>query len=288
MLRITYEIVAHLDDDGLVCVGGLGYPSFLDAILRNTDNPDGGKVNAGYPKKGGEWFDCLSYHVYPMYYLANDQRHSDAAAAAVVNHKDAFQAVLDKYSYDGTDHPKKTFIVTECNIPRKAIDGYIGGDEVQRNFLIKAAVLAQKASINGLYVFGPAEGTPLAQATNPYQAMGLYQRMTSGPYEADITPGGIAWRTVSSLLGNRHYDPVATAALQLPATVDGGAFYATDDKDYIYVLWAKTSGTSEASSAPYTFPASFSINAATQFDWGKKQTSVTGNIQLTGSPVFIK
>ena len=286
MLRITYEIVKHLDKEALVCVGGLGYPGFLDAILRNTDNPNGGSVNDNYPKKGGEWFDGLSYHVYPMYYLGSN-RNSDAAAAAVVNHKNEFQAVLDKYSYDGTTNPGKAFIVTEVNIPRKAIDNYIGGDEVQRNFLIKAAIAAQKAGISGLYIYGPAESGPLAQVTEPYQAMGLYQHITSGPYQATITPGGIAWRTVSSLLGTRQYDPAATADLQLPPDIDGGAFYSADDKDHIYVLWAKTSGTSETATAKYSFPASLNIKTATQFSWEKKQTSVSGTIPLTGSPVFI-
>lgn len=287
MLRITYEIVRQLDNDGLVCVGGLGYPTFLDAILRNTDNPNGGSVSTDYPKKGGEWFDCLSYHVYPMYDLGSN-RNSDAAAAAVVDHKHAFQAVLDKYAYDGTTHPEKAFIVTESNIPRKAIGNYVGGDEVQRNFLIKAAVVAQKAGIGGIYIYGPTESMPLAEVTEPYQAMGFYQNITAGPYNTTITPGGIAWRTVSHLLGTRQYDPAATEALQLPANVDGGAFYSTDDKDYIYVLWAKTSGFDENTTAKYTFPAALGVKKATQTSWENKESEATGSIQLTGSPVFIK
>lgn len=287
MLRITYEIVRQLDDDGLVCVGGLGYPTFLDAILRNTDNPNGGGVSTGYPKKGGEWFDCLSYHVYPMYDLGSN-RNSDAAAAAVVDRKHAFQAVLDKYAYDGTTHPEKAFIVTESNIPRKAIADYVGGDEVQRNFLIKAAVVAQKAGISGLYIYGPAESLPLAGVTEPYQAMGLYQNMPSSPYQATITPGGIAWRTVSTLLRTRQYDPAATAALQLPSTIDGGAFYSAEEGDHIYVLWAKTGGASETATAQYSFPASVAVKTATQFNWENKQSTVTGTVSLTGSPVFIK
>ena len=287
MLRITYEIVKHLDKDALVCVGGLGYPSFLDAILRNTDNPNGGSVSADYPKKGGEWFDCLSHHVYPMYYLESD-RHSDAAAEAIVNHKNEFQAVLNKYSYDGTTNPEKAFIITESNIPRKAIGSYVGGDDVQLNFLMKAAVAAQKAGISGIYIYSAAESSSLAQATDPYQAMGFYQNITSSPYNATITPGGIAWRTVSNLLRTRQYDRATTAELQLPPNIDGGAFYSAGDKNYVYVLWAKTNGTSETAMAEYSFPASFNIKTATQFDWENKQTSVSGTISLTGSPVFIK
>jgi len=287
MLRITHEIVRHLDKDGLVCVGGLGYPGFLDAILRNTDNPYKGSVTAKYPKKGGQWFDCLSYHVYPMYYLGSN-RNSDAAAATVVRFKNDFQAVLDKYSYNGRTNPKKAFIVTETNIPRKAIGNYVGGNEVQRNFLIKAAVTAQKAGINGLYVYCPAESKPLSQATDPYQAMGFYQNLSSSPYNATITPGGIAWRTVSNLLKDRRYDAAATAQLKLPSNIDGGAFYSSANNDYVCVLWAKTSGTSEVASAKYTFPAMFNIKTLTQINWENKQTKISNTVRLTGSPVFIK
>ena len=287
MLRITYEVVKQLDKGGVVCVGGLGYASFLDAILRNTDNPEGGEVNAEYPKKGGEWFDCVSYHVYPMYDLGNN-RNSDAAATAIINHRNEFQKVLDNYAYNGTAHPAKTFIVTEVNIPRKAIDNYVGGDEVQRNFLIKAAVVAQKVGIEGLYIYGPTEGGPLAQVTDPYQAMGLYQHLTAEPYQATITPGGIAWRTVSHLLGSRQYDPIRTEALELPSTVNGGAFYNAADKSYVYVLWAKTSGASETASVTYHFPASFNVKAATQRSWENQELPFSGgSLSLTGAPVFI-
>src|SRR5690606_19806073 len=52
MLRISYEVIKHVDPSAFVAVGGIGYESFLDVVLRNTDNPDGGKVSATYPDKG--------------------------------------------------------------------------------------------------------------------------------------------------------------------------------------------------------------------------------------------
>ena len=287
MLRITYEIVKLLDNDGVVCVGGLGYPGFLDAILRNTDNPEGGGISDIYPKKGGEWFDGLSYHVYPMYYLT-DNRNSDAAAATVVERKDEFQDVLSKYGYDTTSPRRKAFIVTELNIPRKTFDNYVGGEEVQRNFLIKAAIASQKAGISGIYIYGPTEDVPLEQASDPYQAMGLYENITAAPYQATITAGGVAWRTVSTLLANRVYDPNETANLKLPGTVDGGAFYSTSQKDYVYVLWAKTNGASEDAKAEYRFPASLNINTAKQWDWENMESHISGTLSLTAAPVFIK
>src|SRR2546423_9587779 len=69
MLRIAYEVIKTVDPSAYVAPGGLGYPSFLDAILRNTDNPVDGSVTATYPLKGGAYFDLLSFHCYPYYYL---------------------------------------------------------------------------------------------------------------------------------------------------------------------------------------------------------------------------
>jgi hypothetical protein len=168
------------------------------------------------------------------------------------------------------------------------LGNYVGGNEVQRNFLIKAAIVAQKAGINGLYIYAPAEGKPLSQVTDPYHAMGFYQKLPSSPYNNTITPGGIAWRTVSNLLKNRRYDAATTAQLKLPSNIDGRVFYSAANSDYVCVLWAKTSGASETASAQYSFPAWFNIKTLTQINWENKQTKVTNTIRLTGSPVFIK
>ena len=86
--------------------------------------------------------------------------NSDAAANSIASLKESFQNVLTKYGYNGTKNAYKDFIITECNIPRKSIDGYIGSDEAQRNFLIKAAVIAQKSNINGLYIYSAADTQP--------------------------------------------------------------------------------------------------------------------------------
>src|SRR5690606_28297851 len=93
-LRIAYEVIKYVDPNDFVCIGGIGYESFLDAVLRNTDNPSGGKVTSAYSKKGGAYFDCLSYHSYPMYgtreYINGKwipQRHSDKAVEVFLREK---------------------------------------------------------------------------------------------------------------------------------------------------------------------------------------------------------
>jgi len=284
MLRITYEIVKKLEPTDRVCLGGIGYEGFLDAILRNTDNPANGAVTAAYPEKGGAWFDCVSYHIYPMYSLGDNKKNSDAAAQVVSDHKNNLESVLVKYQYGG----KKEYIVTECNIPRKALGGYIGSDEAQRNFMIKAAITSQKANLKGLYIYGPAESETLAAATDPYQAMGFYQKMGSSPFTVTVNNSGIAWRTVSKLLSKRYFDKAKTESMQLSSGVDGGAFYSADEKNYVYVLWAKTSGNSEIASASYSFPASFTVSTANSFNWDGTSGTVGRTVSLTGSPIFIK
>ena len=67
LVRITYEVAKKADPTCFVTAGGLGYPEFLDAILRYTDNPVDGSVTDDYPYKGGAYFDCDAYHQYPKY-----------------------------------------------------------------------------------------------------------------------------------------------------------------------------------------------------------------------------
>ena len=127
MLRISYEIIKNLDPDSYVTVSGLGFPSFLDALLRNTDNPIDGSVSTGYPLKGGAYFDAIGFNVYPFvdgstsYYDVNVggvvyQRHSDAAVGSISNNKTTFQSVLDDYGYDGATYPNKHWVISEWTI----------------------------------------------------------------------------------------------------------------------------------------------------------------------------
>ena len=73
LLRITYEVAKKVDPECWVATGGLGYTSFLDAIMRYTDNPDGGKVTEEYPAFGGAYFDCDAYHQYPQYGVTDEE-----------------------------------------------------------------------------------------------------------------------------------------------------------------------------------------------------------------------
>jgi hypothetical protein len=50
MMRIAYEVIKSVDSNAVVVFSGAGYPSFLDAICRNTDNPENGSVKPNYPR----------------------------------------------------------------------------------------------------------------------------------------------------------------------------------------------------------------------------------------------
>ena len=292
MLRISYEVIKSVDKEAFICIGGIGYQSFLDAILRNTDNPDGGKVTDRYPYKGGAWFDCLSFHCYPMYYLrswGSNLRHSDAAAQAVIDQLNEHENVLKKHGY-GVEYPVKEVIITETNIPSKQTGDNIGSVEAQRNYLIKVAILAQRNRIRGIYPFCVWDSKEQYENGWEYDYMGFYKPLPNSPSGAlRINNSGIAWRTMSRMLRERRYDSAETAKLSLPAGMDGGAFYSSMTKDFVYVLWAKTNDDlSETATGSYTFPESFVTSRLNITSWDENKSVINGrSINLTGIPVFV-
>ena len=58
-MRIAYQVVKTHSPDDYVVLSGLGFESFLDAVLRNTDNPNGGGVTSEYPLGGGVVYLCV-------------------------------------------------------------------------------------------------------------------------------------------------------------------------------------------------------------------------------------
>jgi PKD repeat protein len=303
LLRISYEVIKSVDPNAYVVTSGLGYPSFLDAVLRNSDNPDGGKLTTTYPNKGGAYFDGIGYHAYPHFDDALRKysdviqdfvysRHSDAAAVDPGRIKNQFEDVLKNYGYTGVQYPKKLFLITESNLPRKEFGSFIGSSEAQKNFMIKAFVNCVKNDIMQFHVFKLAEETDFNSATYEFDVMGLYKKINyTNKTKPEITEGGIAFKTGSQILFGLKYDSIKTKAMLMPATVDGGAFKDANGI-YTFVLWAKTTtDKSEVSNATYSFPASFALNDLIKREWNfsitrSQATSLTQNIALTGTPIF--
>ena len=304
MLRISYEVIKTLRPDQFIAVGGLGYPSFLDAILRNTDNPNRGAVTTEFPLKGGAYFDVMSFHVYPHvdgsmrdwnqerlrfdYY-----RHSDAAVNGVVAKKKEFEEVLLKYGY-GVNLPQKHFIITECNIPRQSFGEAIGSDEAQRNFIIKALIKVQEESVRQFCIFNLADSRKTEDAETEFHLMGMYENLENeGIYEEVPNDVAIAYKTTSDLLFNKEYDELETQALLLPEGVRGAAFRDQTNK-FTYVLWAETViDRSEQAAQAYTFSPLIPVDSIYVKSWDHsinpdEQLIVGSTIQLTGAPVFLE
>lgn len=309
-LRIAYEVIKTMDEDAYVSIGALGYPHFLDAVLRNTDNPQGGGVTEEYPLKGGAYFDVMGFHEYPhidgslwQYDFRVDDgprdfaRHSDQGVDNGIFRKyNEFNAVLAKWGYDGVTYPEKLWIVTESNMPRTSYGDwrYHGSDEMQYNYIIKAAVGCQKIGILQLHPFNLGDKQTEEDASYEFDLMGMYKKLANTPqYEQEVNNVGIAYKTVSDLLYRYRYDETATQALEMPAGVDGGAF-RSDNGEYTYVLWAKTNiDRSEEASATYTFPDALSGEKITAYPWdwsyngGEMEMSSQG-VMLTGTPMFFR
>lgn len=302
-LRIAYEVIKTVDESAYVAVGGIGYASFLDAILRYTDNPSNGETSGEYPLAGGAYFDCLSYHAYP----ANDgslryrdevnqvwvhTRHSDAAADGVIRLKNDFQDVLNARGY-GSTYPNKRFIVTESNVSRKMFNDQMGSMEGQRNFTPKVMVNALQNGIDQFYTYTLGDVRSEAAASNSWQLMGFYYELAAvQPNGEQITPNGIAFRTTADFLHEYQYDASLTTQMDLPDEVGGGGF-VNSEGETLFVLWAKTTeDLSENASTMYTFPASMGVMNINQREWDFSETGtitpIAGStVDLTASPIFL-
>ena len=305
-LRISYEVIKSVDNDALVAVGGLGWPSFLDIICRYTDEPFEGKEEPGqYPFKGGAYFDCMSFHAYPHFDNSlrewdntlggfRNFRHSDAATDGIWTQKNKFKSVLDKYGYNNTVYPEKLWICSEYNIPRRAFGDYIGSEVAQVNFLIKTLVTAQMHNMAQMHVYSIADEKPENKADNEFAFMGLFKHLDQiQPGKA--RPNAIAWamKTTAVLLKDTRYDPARTSDLKLPSNVRGAAF-RNNLAQYTYVLWAVTNqDRDETVEAEYAFPPEFTLKYLDAKPWHHSQSGAhylmnARQLKLTGSPIFLQ
>ncbi len=302
-LRISYDVIKTLAPDDYIVVAGVGYDSFLDVILRNTDNPVDGSVTAEYPLKGGAFFDVLGFHAYPHFDGATRYwdsqlgdfvytRHSDAAADNLAIGRDRRQNLLASYGYDGITYPKKMWTITEINVPRREFFYEWGSEEAQRNYLMKAVIKSRQLNFTQLHVFNLAEIAEDNVAANEFDVMGLYRNLNNvDPYQQVINESGIAYKTMSDALYNTRFDQDQTNLLNLPANVGGGAFLK-ENGNFVYALWSKTQiDRSEFSSTNYSFPSALGISSLDKISWdyaqtGTRQNISAFNIPLDGAPAF--
>lgn len=286
-LRISYEVIKSLEPDDYVCLGGIGYSSFLDVLLRNTDEPIDGDVTEEYPYYAGAYFDCISFHKYPMYALSewDDDiegwkyyRHSDAALNAVEETIDGFQNILDEYGYDGVTYPKKVQIITEVNLPRKAFKDYIGSDQAQYNFLSKLYFKAQEKELQQVHTYTLWDNP---SSFENYSVMGYYEYLKGVNYGNQVEhSAATANRTWSTLLNGYSFSKAYTNALNLPKEIDGVVFKKNDSLRI--ALWAKTKyDMSEWASGNYFIPSfTGESTAIKRYEWNFTKTNSVADLPL--------
>ncbi len=282
MLRVSKVAAGLADPDAKIATGGIGYPSFLGAILRYTDNPVDGTATTKYPTTGGDYLDVLSFHHYPVYTKGS----SDLALDGYLEQVERLSAEVTQAgaSIDGWEN-------TETGAPHAPVAAFPGGDEYAVNYLLKVMTQAQARGIDGVDWFVLSDAKAVEFADDPYQLMGLYLPVADlrTTDEAEPTSAGIAYKTLATFLSKANYDPAATAALALTESLRGAAFQSSEGR-LTLVLWARATGADETATG--SLPSS---SAFIRYDWDYARTLsstsvATGQpLQLTASPrIFVK
>jgi len=285
MLRITHEVVHKFDQDASVTVGGIGYASFLSALLRYTDEPNTGAVSADYPHTAAEYLDILSFHYYPVFGGGS----SDAGVDGLLKARDDYRAQLA-----AAGAGERQFVVTETGAPRYAVGGNVGGAEYSASYLIKVMTLGHYEGLVGIDWYAQGDGAAVGASTDSFAYMGLYFDYSKAMQVSDakLSPQGQAYAWLRNWLPNTAADSSALAQLELPDSVRGAAFL-TDDAHHLYVLWARTA-TDESATAEFSLPTSGTAVVHTfSVDSGEKVTMVEPNagkvaLELNGVPTAIE
>ena len=306
MLRISYEIIKRLDPDAYVAVGGLGYPSYLDNLLRMTDEPTSGKVTPAYPLTGGAYFDALSIHVYPHLGETVKQwnhpagrfdytRNSDNLVDGFVERLADFESDLALYGYDGSKYPRKVALCTEVNVPRRHFHdpGAVhSSPQMARNFILKLFARAQALGVAQVHPYQISDNRTEAQATGEFDLMGFYKSIANKNFnQVERTEQGIASASYAELLRGAKYDAQLTAGLQLPAGAEGVGFRLRSGRTG-YLVWARTvRDGQENNTLSYTLPPSIGSGTHVAAYWNYNLTGdrkiVRGTITLSGAPTFL-
>jgi hypothetical protein len=315
-LHVVYNVVKHFYPSAYVMPAGASYPSFIDALLRYTENPVDGSISTKYPTTGGAYFDAVSWHFYPEFsdsVWSNavngfvNYRYSDYLMQSFRSEHLSIQAVLTARGYNGTTYPKKVEMMSEGNVSRVQINttpgcrGFecTGGTQIQENYTVKALVEAQREGLAGLWWYGIGESqdaTPISSVSNYDNLMGFYLNLNkvSSVATAVLTTQGTTHWSTTKLLSGYLYDAALSTQLALPTGVDGGAFTNATTGKHTYVLWAVThTDLSETASATYTFPTSLALTQLTRYEIDfssshKTAASGVSNIALTGAPSFFR
>ena len=297
LLRITYEVAKKVDPECWVATGGLGYPSFLDAIMRYTDNPDGGKVTDQYPAYGGAYFDCDAYHQYPQYGTTDietgesyNDNGSDILAKKVVILKKSHHYITKKYGF-GEKYPDKIFINTETGL-NSASGNVIGGDLVRRNWILKLALFCIEYDVKQLHMLILADN---GNGSGDYGNLGKYVSIEDGyTHLKSSSKGRLVLKKMN--LGKYVFDkensekfrkslPEGLAGIVLKRKfpeVEGEPYYYK----YMYSVWVYCEKEEIEQDVKTTLDIPFDPLV---LDWeeNKKQMKKTDQFTVTSTPIFL-
>lgn len=264
MLRVSREAATLADPDALIATGGIGYASFLSAILRYSDNPVDGTVTTVYPKLGGAYFDVLSFHHYPIYTSGTSD---DAVAGFVAHAEDLLQVCHDAGKSDLAGME-----VTESGAPTVALGNYPGGNAYARNYLMKVMVTAHDFGIHGIDWFMLSDGALEGESDNPYHYMGLFEDVVSlvSIDEARIKESGVALATLGELLEGASRNMDSADRWEYPAGVKGVNLISGQGK-VLHVLWASLPD-DESQTVTFSLPSTGTFNV---YRWDYSRTGET-------------
>ncbi len=285
MLRVTWEVVHKLNPACRVTAGGIGYDTYLSALLRYTDEPKAGAVTSDYPDTGAKYLDLIDYHYYPVFTPGS----SDQGVDGFLQARDSYQARLT-----AANAGDREFLVTESGAPRYALGTYPGGTDYSASYLLKCMTLAHYNGFVGVDWFAQGDGAKPGASTDSFQYMGLYlnyaDAMTVGDTMLSVQGQAYAW--LATWLPGSAADSAALGALALPDGVRGAAFKAADGK-HLYVLWAATT-TDESATATFALPATGDVTVRT-FSTSAGPKSATAHpsggsvsLALTGLPTAVE
>jgi hypothetical protein len=244
MLRITYEVIKKVDPDALIAVGGLGWPAYLDAICRYTDQPESGIADHKlYPLTGGAYFDCMSFHAYPHQFAMGSidtfptRYYSNIAINGFWQRKYQLEQVLLHHGYDNVKYPKKNWICSEFNLPRISSKGPWANPETQTDFAIKAFASAPGHGVSQMHLYALSDGGHFPETDSEFAFMGMFASLDTTVFsQPKPHPIAKAMKQLYQLTQGFYFSSIHTADLKLPSYLSGGAF---EDKNgqITLILW---------------------------------------------------
>ena len=298
LLRITYEVAKKVDPTCFVATGGLGYPEFLDAILRYTDNPDEGKVTSDYPAYGGAYFDCDAYHQYPQYGVTDletkegyHEKGSDMLAKKVVILKKNHEYTLKEHGF-GTTYPQKIFVNTETGVNSEGNANSVGGDLVRRNWILKLALFCIEYDVKQVHLLNLADN---GKGMGDYENLGKYVSIEEGfTHLKSSSKGRLILKKIH--LGKFIFDQAKSQAFMnsLPEGATGIVLKRKFPKEeneeyyseYIYSAWIYCEKEEIEGEIEMNLNLDYDPLC---IDWLGKQRNILKNskINITSTPIFL-